>query len=516
MNRFISFRSLGGKITFITVLVTFIALSITIATMLAFSFKKEKEDLIGNSNSLALLIGQNSTAVILYRDHDTANEILSTLEPINSIIGGRLLDASDKILAEYYSNLENNTLLVRQLKQQTENNHLSVSTDFLSLYRNTIFTVINPIYLNDKKIGSIQLYIGLSAFKKQIVYDSAIGITVLFLATILAFFVTIKLKRSILDPINDLNKTTHQIVTSADFSLRVQKTTDDEIGVFTDSFNKMLNEIEIRDAGLEQAVDQLTTAKSVAEKASQAKSAFLSRMSHELRTPMNAILGFSQLLDTDDLTEDQHESVTEILNAGYHLLELINQVLELSKIESGKLGLDIRPIPINKVLHHCLPMIQTQAEKRQIALHNQVTAIECQVHADFTALKQILINLLSNAVKYNNEKGTIALSCQRSGNGFLRINIVDTGQGIAPENLSKIFVPFDRLGKENEGIEGTGIGLAISKKLIQEMNGNIGVESKINHGSCFWIELPLVDSSVPEKTLSASEIESVSGFIDQA
>ncbi|MFL5247855.1 MAG: PAS domain S-box protein [Myxococcales bacterium] len=245
-----------------------------------------------------------------------------------------------------------------------------------------------------------------------------------------------------------------------------------------------------------QVEETLTKAKSAAEKANLAKSNFLSSMSHELRSPLNAILGFAQLMESDpaSVTPSQKSSIAEILRAGWYLLELINEILDLAQIESGKLSLSKEPTSLAEVMLECRAMIEPQAQKAGVRTTFPRFDVPCFVLADRTRLKQVLLNLLSNAVKYNQSGGTVVVECVPRAAARIRLTVKDTGVGLPPENLLQLFQPFNRLGQERGAVQGTGIGLVMSKRLVELMGGTIGAESTVGVGSVFWFELSSVDA----------------------
>jgi PAS domain S-box-containing protein len=255
-----------------------------------------------------------------------------------------------------------------------------------------------------------------------------------------------------------------------------------------------------------RAEEQIRQAKDEAERANRAKSEFLSRMSHELRTPLNAILGFGQLLEMDRLPPEQQDSVIQILKAGKHLLDLINEVLDISRIEAGGLTLSPEPVRVADALSDALELIRPLAAARGIAISIDNRVDGHHVRADRQRLKQVLLNLLSNAVKYNAEGGHVTLSCTED-DGLMRIGVTDTGSGIAPEEMGRVFSPFDRLGRQEGDVEGTGLGLALSKGLMEAMGGRLDVESVPGEGSTFTVELPLAES--PLALLEADPTEPV-------
>jgi PAS domain S-box-containing protein len=250
---------------------------------------------------------------------------------------------------------------------------------------------------------------------------------------------------------------------------------------------------------------ELGSATSVAEKANLAKSEFLSSMSHELRSPLNAILGFAQLMESDSPppTPAQKESIAQILQAGWHLLKLIDEVLDLTKIESRQVPLSQEPVSLAEVMLECQGMIEPQEQQRGICITFPQFDIPYFVKADRTRVKQVIINLLSNAIKYNREQGTVEVNCIVSTPGRIRVSIKDTGAGLSPEQLAQLFQPFNRLGQEAGSEEGTGIGLVVAKRLVELMGGVIGVESSVGVGSVFWFELGSADA--PELSVEGAE-----------
>lgn len=269
---------------------------------------------------------------------------------------------------------------------------------------------------------------------------------------------------------------------------------------------------------LEKAKQDAEEKRLVAEKSNQAKSEFLSSMSHELRTPLNSIIGFAQLLELSDLSDKQKKQLKNISTSGEHLLHLINDLLELAKIESGNISLSIEKTELKPVVEECLQMVHSSAEKHHIQVNiSEKSNCNYFVIADHLRLKQVLVNFLTNAIKYNREQGSVTLLAEKKSpvdshhkNGCIRISIKDTGYGIAEKYQKKLFQPFNRLGHETSTIEGTGIGLAITKDLIEKMNGQVGFETTEGVGSTFWFDIPIASDinseSLAQCALKTEEI----------
>jgi len=323
-----------------------------------------------------------------------------------------------------------------------------------------------------------------------------IGLLLVILILTLAWF----LRSRLINPLGRLITAFDKVDPSAPGLTRLpgSGTRGDELDMVATAGNRFLDSMDTHLTERRNAEKALEGAREIADKANKAKSEFLSSMSHELRTPMNAILGFAQMLDynpKEPLTAEQKKSVDHILKGGQHLLELINEVLDLARIEAGKMEMSIEDVSIRNVLDECLSLVHTMAENHGIeitvaeGLNNSV-----MIRADYTRSRQALLNLISNAIKYNCKNGKIAIGFDETSIGMLRISVADTGEGIPKDMLAELFQPFSRLGAENTEIEGTGIGLVITKQIIENMSGRINVESEVGKGTTFSIELPLSES----------------------
>ncbi len=514
-------RTIRQKLLAVVLLTTLVALIVGLGAIILFNLRTDHRNFVADMSTQSELLGRMTAPALNFDDKQLALQNLSLLKIRPGVRAAAIYDAQGRLFASYREAADGPNV------PQTAPGE-SVSFDGSAL------VVFKPIVQDGAFIGTVYLRADFALLDKVLGYLE-IASVVLLLALLSALAFSLPLQKSVTDPILAIAGIARDVVARRDYSRRAHKTSNDEVGALVDSFNDMLAEIERStrelensnreiahevgersraqqevmrlNAGLEQRVhertaqleetnSQLAHAKIAADQANQAKSAFLSSMSHELRTPLNAILGFAQLCGSDTLpvTEQQKkEFITHIIKAGKHLLVLINEVLDLAKVESGTLSLSLEPVSLAEVMFECQTMIAPLAHKRaiQVSLPLEDTP---WVQADRTRLKQVLLNLLSNAVKYNRDGGAVIVSYSEAAADRVRIAVQDTGAGILESQVPQLFQPFNRLGQEYKGEEGTGIGLVVSKRLVELMDGKIGVTSSPGLGSVFWIDLRKVDS----------------------
>ncbi len=453
---------------------------------------REKHDLLDELKVMSAMISYNVTASLTFHDQISAKKILSSFKVTQQIVSAAVYTLDGNILAEIHSAEVHKA--APKLDNAIAANKVMEDQDFITLY--------SPVVLDNSQIGTLLIKSDTQKLKNYISNYLIDALTIFLCMFMIAFLFSEMMQRAILKPVSRFIDSIHQITQQGDYATRVEKVDLDEFTQLVSDFNNMLKTIEERDIqlklyneGLEEKIkertQELIISKESAEKANRAKSEFLSSMSHELRTPMNAILGFAQLFAMDELDEEQRDNIDQILQAGQHLLELINEVLDLSKIESGNMELTIREHNFPDILSESLSISIPLAANKNVEIINQIAQDkEFYILGDARAVKQILINLLSNAIKYNKDHGKVIVSEQQNDN-FLIINIEDTGHGLSSEQIEKLFTPFERFEATQSAIEGTGIGLVISKRYIEEMGGQIGVSSEKDIGSRFWFSLPI-------------------------
>jgi signal transduction histidine kinase/ActR/RegA family two-component response regulator len=508
--------SLRRKLLAVMLLTTLVSVVVALGAMIGYDLRAYHQGWVDDVTAQAELVGSASAAALSFDDERVASENLALLRLQPKVRAAALYTAQGRLFASYGTGKD-----APRVPPQPEADGERVDGGELLVFK--------PVREDGRRVGTVFVRARYELHDRLLNY-AGIALLVALAAMLVALALSAWLQRVVTGPVLEIAGVAQDVVRQRNYARRARQLSDDETGALAQAFNEMLAEIEMRTRALEtsnrdkareveerrqaqqevmrlnQELEQrvlertaqleasnreLAAASEAAQRANRAKSEFLSSMSHELRTPLNAIIGFGQLLSADTgAPPERLKLFTEhIVGAGRHLLTLINEILNLAQIEAGRVSLSLEPVPTAEVLGECRSMIEPLATRRGIALDFPAAAHDA-VMADRTRLKQVLLNLLSNAVKYNRDGGQVAVSCRRSG-AMLRIGVRDTGAGLHPEQLRQLFQPFNRLGQEGGTQEGTGIGLVVTKRLVELMGGSIGVDSTPGQGSEFWVELPL-------------------------
>ncbi|HTJ96770.1 MAG TPA: ATP-binding protein [Rhodocyclaceae bacterium] len=503
-------------------LTTLVALIVALGSIVGYNLRTYHYNLISDMATQSELLGHMTAPALSFDDKQLATQNLNLLKLRPKVRAAALYNSRGEIFATYTA-----------AGEPANFPHVAIADEQKIEGRNLV--VSKRILTEGELNGTVYLRADYELVDRLMTHLS-IAVLVIILAMTIAFFLSMRLQKVISEPIQAIASIAQEVVEQRDYSRRAQKMSSDEVGTLVDSFNNMLSEIQRRTQALEtsnqdiareinerrliqqevmhlnsaledrvkERTSQLETsnaeleqARAAAENANQAKSAFLSSMSHELRTPLNAVLGFTQLLlvNPASLTPERIEEFSNhILKAGEHLLVLINEVLDLAKVESGTMTLSMEPVAVSDVLEECQQLIEPLAAQRNINLFIPRES-QAYVFADRTRLKQVLLNLLSNAIKYNRDRGTVSVELSSNTEGYIRMAVHDSGLGLTEKQMQQLFQPFNRLGQEAGVEEGTGIGLVVTKRLLELMGGRIGVASEAGKGSTFWVELKCLVSS---------------------
>lgn len=440
----------------------------------------ERTDIVAQGDSTAEFLAMNLSTSLLFDDVQTAQEILMPLAQSESILSIVLTDTEGTHFVEHGSHAEFGHLLDSGISGFSDRYLISKA----------------PVLSGSEKIGELYVVSYPFAFFRAMrtLLFSMMGI--LILAVMLAFILSYHLSRRIIRPVSSLAEAMTHVRKSGDLSKRIETHSGDEIGELTACYNELLDQISVNEAGLQKALDELVEARDIAEAANVAKSQFLANMSHELRTPLNAVIGYSSLLKMNMAEAGLDDAVSDlerISGAGQHLLGLINELLDLSKIEAGKLDLEMGTVSIRQVVRDTFTALGHAAEDNGNKLIAPKSLGAEFVYADSTRLRQCLLNLLSNACKFT-QNGVVELKVdRRTYNGAPRISfkVSDTGIGMTSNQTAKLFQPFVQADSSvTRQFGGTGLGLTITRHLARMMGGEVSVESELGKGSVFTLSIP--------------------------
>jgi signal transduction histidine kinase/DNA-binding response OmpR family regulator len=506
-------NSISRKLTWMNMLVSGAALLLACAAFIGYDMLTFRATMVRNLSTQAQIIGSNSVSALLFNDQQSAENTLSALKAAHNILSAGIYSADGKLFASYSRDPSAHVLTVPSLPSGQIETHL---------FKNKEVVLVRSIVFGGRPTGTVFIRSDVKDLDNRLTRYLGIAGIVLSACLVAALLVSSIFRRAIAEPIVHLADIARAVSREKNYSVRARQTRGSgELSILIGAFNEMLAQIQQNERALREARDDLERrvkertaelekakseveafsfsilrAKEELERASKFKDQFLSTMSHELRTPLNAVLGFSDLLADErygSLNDRQQRYVSHIHTGGKHLLTLISDILDLSKIEAGRMELSREHLTVAPAFAEVISALYPLAEKKSQALLQQVeTAL--QVHADPMRFKQVLTNLVGNAIKFTPEGGRIQLVA-RQVDDEVRIEVRDNGPGIPPEQQQRIFEAFFRLTETGSATEGTGLGLAITSRLVELHGGKLGIESRSGQGSCFYFSLPIVTSA---------------------
>lgn len=467
------------KLMFMITGVSVLTLVVATIMFIYHNVGESKNRLAQETSTIANIVGNRSTAALIYDDRRIAEENLKALSA-NEHISLACLYGSDGLEFVQYSREKESTTC----PQMQEN---------VLFFDETNLHVFQPVILADLPIGVIYIRAGLSNIQESIIQYIIFSVLFVPIAGIIAYLLSAALQGIVTEPILHLVKVAQAVTEQEDYTLRATEYTRDETGALIHSFNQMLEQIQRRDT-------MLMESKIAAETANRAKSQFLANINHELRTPLNAIIGFSEIIKNEVMGEMGNRKyrtyIKDIYNAGIHLLSVINDILDFSKAEAGEMTLHAQKTDIGRTTKAMVRLIAPRARETNIHLEREIPSEPLVLYTDEKKIKQILLNLLSNAVKFTEDGGTVTVRVWKDeSNGGVILQVQDTGIGIAESDMERVMTPFGQVQSDlNRNFEGTGLGLPLTKKFTEAMNGTFKLESTVGVGTTITIAIPPVES----------------------
>jgi signal transduction histidine kinase/ActR/RegA family two-component response regulator len=475
--------SIKRKLTIIIMATAGVVVTLASAGYLSYDYVSFRRNMVADLTVLAEMLEVNASTAVVYSDRETAEKLLASLKARPHLVSAYIFTEDGQVFSRYQRPGVDEPVPAKP----AGSGHQFVDGNLI---------VRNEMMFSGKGIGTLYLKSDTKEMQARIgSYATILGI-VLPALFLIGFIISSRLQRVVSGPVLELADTAKGVSRKKDYSVRAKKYVDDEIGMLVDSFNEMLGQIQTRDNELKVANAEANDAREKAEAASRAKGTFLANMSHELRTPLNAILAYSQILQ-DEASDRQQEvfipDLQKIHSAGSHLLALINDILDLSKIEAGKMELVLGDIELPRLVDDVSSMIKPLVDKNENKLVVDCAPTVGMMHADSTRLRQVLFNLLSNASKFT-EKGRVTLRVERESSGgreWIRFAVADTGIGMTPDQCGKLFQSFTQADASTaRKYGGTGLGLAISRRFCRMMGGDITVASEVGKGTTFTARIP--------------------------
>jgi len=478
-------RGIRQQISAIAAGVTAVVIALVLFAQLAVSLQSNLHKVTDQSAVLARLVGDNAAAAIVFQDPAAATETLATLARSPLVLLGAIEQPDGSLFAEFRVDEDGDIRLLHRSDPQAElRQHFHVQA------------VTEPIWLDGIELGSITLWINTWDVFAQIATSLFLSLLIWLLGTAAAYFLAERLNSRVVGPLGGLSNLMMQVSATEDYSQRFDHKEDNEVGVLADSFNQMLAQIDDREKRLQEAISDLEVARDQAEDAARSKSSFLANMSHEIRTPMNGVIGMTSLLKRTELTSQQQLYFDTIEKSGRSLLMLIDDILDFTKIEAGRLEVKNAPYTLRETLFSVREFFDAPALAKGLSFNLDIdNKLPRMLTGDSGRVRQVLLNLVGNSLKFT-EQGKIAVTVSLVGGELqqrIRFSVTDTGIGIDEDNQKIVFSEFFQADSTStRQFGGTGLGLAICKQLVTLMGGKIAFQSTANVGSTFWFDLPLV------------------------